>query len=170
MSIVGETILTVTIEMLVEKLISDVIQLFARQEQIQAALKDWKKKLRMIRAVLDEMKQSVSNLYGFLKELKLTAAEAEIYIADRDPYKGSLKYYQRLSNRYDARNFDLAVGENQKKKPFIPIVCINLLRNAEGKSESILVQHFEESLNYVMLNQNRVKTLIDQEEEKLSLE
>ncbi|KAK9200626.1 hypothetical protein WN944_015824 [Citrus x changshan-huyou] len=54
-------------------------------------------------------------------ELKLTAAEAEIYVADRDPYKGSLKYYQRLSNRYDARNFDLAVGENQKKKPFIPI-------------------------------------------------
>lgn len=54
-----------------------------------------------------------------------------------------------MSNRYDARNFDLAVGENQKKKPFIPIVCINLLRNAEGKSESILVQHFEESLNYV---------------------
>ncbi|KAH9726910.1 putative phosphoinositide phosphatase SAC9 [Citrus sinensis] len=82
-------------------------------------------------------------------ELKLTAAEAEIYVADRDPYKGSLQYYQRLSNRYDARNFDLAVGENQKKKPFIPIVCINLLRNAEGKSESILVQHFEESLNYV---------------------
>ncbi|KAH9726932.1 putative phosphoinositide phosphatase SAC9 [Citrus sinensis] len=83
-------------------------------------------------------------------ELKLTAAEAEIYVADRDPYKGSLKYYQRLSNRYDARNFDLAVGENQKKKPFIPIVCINLLRNAEGKSESILVQHFEESLNYTL--------------------
>ncbi|KAK9205665.1 hypothetical protein WN943_015933 [Citrus x changshan-huyou] len=82
-------------------------------------------------------------------ELKLTAAEAEIYVADRDPYKGSLQYYQRLSNRYDARNFDLAVGENQKKKPFIPIVCINLLRNAQGKSESILVQHFEESLNYV---------------------
>ncbi|KAH9726100.1 hypothetical protein KPL70_008132 [Citrus sinensis] len=83
------------------------------------------------------MKQSASNLYGFLKglvrvflsmhtyiwrrgtipiwlgaELKLTAAEAEIYVADRDPYKGSLQ-------------------------------------NAEGKSESILVQHFEESLNYV---------------------
>ncbi|KAJ4723770.1 Phosphoinositide phosphatase [Melia azedarach] len=82
-------------------------------------------------------------------ELKLTAAEAEIYVADQDPYKGSAQYYQRLSNRYDSRNFELAVGENQKKKPFIPIVCINLLRNGEGKSESILVQHFEESLNYI---------------------
>ncbi|KAM3750124.1 hypothetical protein ACB098_04G013800 [Castanea mollissima] len=52
-------------------------------------------------------------------ELKITAAEAEIYVSD-DPYKGSLQYYQRLSKR-----------------------------NGEGKSESILVQHFEESLNYI---------------------
>ncbi|GLT40145.1 hypothetical protein SLA2020_143000 [Shorea laevis] len=82
-------------------------------------------------------------------ELKMTAAEAEIYVSDRDPYKGSPQYYQRLSKRYDARNFDVAIGENQKKKAFVPIVCINLLRNGEGKSECILVQHFEESLNYV---------------------
>ncbi|KAL8521360.1 hypothetical protein ACS0TY_011765 [Phlomoides rotata] len=82
-------------------------------------------------------------------ELKLTAAEAEIYVSDRDPYKGSAEYYQRLSERYDARNLDVAVGGNQKKSALVPIVCVNLLRNAEGKSESILVQHFEESLNYV---------------------
>lgn len=81
-------------------------------------------------------------------ELKLTAAEAEIYVSDCDPYKGSLQYYLRLSKRYDARNFD-AVGGNPKKIAFVPIVCINLLRNGEGKSESILVQHFEESLNYI---------------------
>lgn len=82
-------------------------------------------------------------------ELKITAAEAEIYVSDQDPYKGSAQYYQRLSNRYDARKFDAAIGENQKKKSFVPIVCINLLRYGEGKSESILVHHFEESLNYV---------------------
>ncbi|KAL3652806.1 putative phosphoinositide phosphatase sac9 [Castilleja foliolosa] len=82
-------------------------------------------------------------------ELKLTAAEAEIYVSDRDPYKGSAEYYQRLSQRYDARNLDVSVGGNQKKSALVPIVCVNLLRNAEGKSESILVQHFEESLNYI---------------------
>ncbi|XP_059655366.1 probable phosphoinositide phosphatase SAC9 [Cornus florida] len=82
-------------------------------------------------------------------ELKITAAEAEIYVSDRDPYKGSAQYYQRLSKRYDARNLDVAVGGNQKKAALVPIVCINLLRNGEGKSESILVQHFEESLNYI---------------------
>ncbi|CAN0916183.1 Probable phosphoinositide phosphatase SAC9 [Linum grandiflorum] len=82
-------------------------------------------------------------------ELKITAAEAEIYVSDRTPYKGSLDYYNRLSKRYDARNLDIGLGEGQKKKAFVPIVCINLLRNGEGKSESILVQHFEESLNYI---------------------
>ncbi|CAL9028270.1 unnamed protein product [Prunus brigantina] len=82
-------------------------------------------------------------------ELKITAAEAEIYVSDRDPYKGSSEYYQRLSKRYDAQNLDVAVGGSQNRKALVPIVCINLLRNGEGKSECILVQHFEESLNYI---------------------
>ncbi|CAK7322473.1 unnamed protein product [Dovyalis caffra] len=82
-------------------------------------------------------------------ELKMTAAEAEIYVSDQDPYKGSSQYYQRLSKRYDARSSDIAVGQGQKKKPFVPIVCINLLRNGAGKSEALLVQHFEESLNHI---------------------
>lgn len=82
-------------------------------------------------------------------ELKITAAEAEIYVSDRDPYKGSLQYYERLSKRYDARDLDVAIGDNQKKKPFVPIVCVNLLRSGEGKSECILVQHFAESLNHI---------------------
>ncbi|KAB5530058.1 hypothetical protein DKX38_020139 [Salix brachista] len=82
-------------------------------------------------------------------ELKMTAAEAEIYVSDREPYKGSSQYYQRLSKRYDARSSDIAVGEGQKKKSFVPIVCINLLRNGVGKSEALLVHHFEESLSYI---------------------
>ncbi|XP_061373421.1 probable phosphoinositide phosphatase SAC9 isoform X2 [Gastrolobium bilobum] len=82
-------------------------------------------------------------------ELKITAAEAEIYVSDCDPYKGSVQYYQRLSKRYDARNLDIHAGENANRKALVPIVCINLLRNGEGKSESILVQHFEESLNFI---------------------
>lgn len=80
-------------------------------------------------------------------ELKITAAEAEIYVSG-DPYKGSAEYYKRLGERYDARNLDVAVGSNQKKIS-VPIVCVNLLRNGEGKSESILVQHFVESMNYI---------------------
>ncbi|KAL5972948.1 putative phosphoinositide phosphatase sac9 [Asimina triloba] len=82
-------------------------------------------------------------------DLKLTAAEAEIYVRDRDPYRGSLQYYQRLSRRYGSQKSNVTITSNQKKSPLIPIVCINLLRNGEGKSENILVQHFEESLNYI---------------------
>ncbi|MFS7906986.1 putative SAC domain-containing protein [Helianthus anomalus] len=81
-------------------------------------------------------------------ELKMTAAEAAIYVSDRDPYKGSARYYQRLTKRYDTRNLGVA-GANQNKSGLVPIVCVNLLRNGEGKSESILVQHFEESLNHI---------------------
>ncbi|KAH9602590.1 hypothetical protein KSS87_021997, partial [Heliosperma pusillum] len=82
-------------------------------------------------------------------ELKMTAAEAEIYVAEHDPYRGSAEYYQRLSKRYDARDFVLTDSGTQKKNPLVPIVCMNLLRNGEGKSESILVQHFEESLHFI---------------------
>ncbi|KAK9157513.1 hypothetical protein Scep_004087 [Stephania cephalantha] len=81
-------------------------------------------------------------------ELKITAAEAEIYVSARDPYKGSSEYYQRLSNRYGACNID-TTRVDQQNYPLVPIVCVNLLRNGEGKSECILVQHFVESLNYV---------------------
>ncbi|KAB2067419.1 hypothetical protein ES319_A09G225100v1 [Gossypium barbadense] len=82
-------------------------------------------------------------------ELKMTAAEAEIYVSNREPYRGSSQYYQRLSKRYDSRNLDVGVAQNQKPKAFVPIVCVNLLRNGEGKSECILVHHFEESLNHI---------------------
>lgn len=80
----------------------------------------------------------------------MTSAEAVIYISDRDPYKGSARYYQRLTKRYDSRS--KGINGNQNKTGFVPIVCINLLRNGEGKSESILVQHFEESLNHIRSN------------------
>ncbi|MCL7028352.1 hypothetical protein MKW94_003528 [Papaver nudicaule] len=82
-------------------------------------------------------------------ELKMTAAEAEIYISARDPYKGSSQYYQRLSTRYGTCNIGENVGSSQYRKSMVPIVCINLLRSGAGKSECILVQHFEESINYI---------------------
>ncbi|KAL8139070.1 hypothetical protein V2J09_005071 [Rumex salicifolius] len=82
-------------------------------------------------------------------ELKITAAEAEIYVAEYEPYKGSAQYYQRLSRRYDTRNFNLVSGGNQKKIPFVPIGLINLLRSGDGKSERLLVQHFDKSVNHV---------------------
>ncbi|XP_052172812.1 probable phosphoinositide phosphatase SAC9 isoform X1 [Diospyros lotus] len=94
-------------------------------------------------------------------ELKITAAEAEIYVSDCAPYKGSAEYYQRLSKRYSGQNLDVAVCVNQKKNSLLPIVCINLLRNGEGRSESILVQHFEESINYIRSTGKLPNTRVD---------
>ncbi|XP_039145978.1 probable phosphoinositide phosphatase SAC9 [Dioscorea cayenensis subsp. rotundata] len=81
-------------------------------------------------------------------ELRLTAAEAEIYVSAHDPFKGSLQYFQRLSNRYGARNSDLALV-NQKKTPSVPIVCVNLLRNEPKRSEVILVNYFKKCVEFV---------------------
>ncbi|CAL5013070.1 unnamed protein product [Urochloa decumbens] len=73
--------------------------------------------------------------------------EAEIYVAD-DPYNGSLQYYQRLSRRYGNKSSEANVSR-QKKSGMVPIVCVNLLRYGEGKTESVLVDKFKESLQYM---------------------
>lgn len=51
MSTVGEAILSVSIEMLFKKLATKGLQLFARQQQIQADIKKWENMLVKIRAV-----------------------------------------------------------------------------------------------------------------------
>jgi SacI homology domain/WW domain len=79
-------------------------------------------------------------------EVKL-ATEAEIYVSE-DPYRGSAQYYTRLSNRYAVKYPELSTSK-QKKAPIVPIVCVNLLRSGEGKSEKVLVEHFNESVKYI---------------------
>ncbi|KAG6479212.1 hypothetical protein ZIOFF_062673 [Zingiber officinale] len=79
-------------------------------------------------------------------DLKI-ATEAEIYVSAKDPYRGSVQYYQRLSRRYGLQNSELDVVRHKKTQ--VPIVCINLLKCGAGKPENILVQHFIESVEYV---------------------
>ncbi|PKA51081.1 putative phosphoinositide phosphatase SAC9 [Apostasia shenzhenica] len=81
-------------------------------------------------------------------DLKLTAAEAEIFVAAQEPYRGSSLYYQRLSRRYKAQRSDLT-AVSEKKTSLVPIICVNLLRDGKGKSEKILVDHFKESIKYI---------------------
>ncbi|VAI26413.1 unnamed protein product [Triticum turgidum subsp. durum] len=76
------------------------------------------------------------------------SVEAEIYVAD-DPYNGTLQYYQRLGRRYGNKSSEVNATSNKKKPGMVPIVCVNLLRYAEGKPETILVEHFKESLKYL---------------------
>ncbi|XP_024040219.1 putative disease resistance RPP13-like protein 1 [Citrus clementina] len=57
MSFIGEAILTASVDLLVNKLASEGIRLFARQEQIQADLIKWENMLEMIKAVLDDAEE-----------------------------------------------------------------------------------------------------------------
>lgn len=82
-------------------------------------------------------------------ELKLTAAEAEIYISSQDPYRGAAQYYNRLSRRYRSRK-ETGNTEKNIKTSEVPLVCVNLLRNGEGKAETVLLEHFQESIKDVM--------------------
>lgn len=75
------------------------------------------------------------------------SVEAEIYVAD-DPYNGTLQYYQRLGRRYGNKSSQVDAAR-QKKPGMVPIVCVNLLRYGEGKPETVLVEHFKESLKYL---------------------
>ncbi|KAH9750223.1 putative disease resistance RPP13-like protein 1 [Citrus sinensis] len=79
MSIIGEAILTASVDLLVNKLASEGIRLFGRQEQIQADLKKWKNMLVMIKAVLDdaEEKKTDQSVKLWLGELQNLAYDVE---------------------------------------------------------------------------------------------
>ncbi|KDO40434.1 hypothetical protein CISIN_1g048163mg, partial [Citrus sinensis] len=80
MSIIGEAILTASVDLLVNKLASEGIRLFARQEQIQADLKKWKNMLVMIKAVLadaEEKKTTDQSVKLWLGELQNLAYDVE---------------------------------------------------------------------------------------------
>ncbi|KAL9448734.1 hypothetical protein AB3S75_016103 [Citrus x aurantiifolia] len=80
MSIIGEAILTASVDLLVNKLASEGIRLFARQEQIQADLKKWKNMLVMIKAVLadaEEKRTTDRSVKLWLGELQNLAYDVE---------------------------------------------------------------------------------------------
>ncbi|KAH9750262.1 putative disease resistance RPP13-like protein 1 [Citrus sinensis] len=80
MSIIGEAILMASVEMLINKLASEGLRLFARQGRIQANLVKWKKMLEMIKAVLDdaeEKKTTNRSVKKWLGELQNLAYDVE---------------------------------------------------------------------------------------------
>ncbi|OAE30181.1 hypothetical protein AXG93_4295s1360 [Marchantia polymorpha subsp. ruderalis] len=82
-------------------------------------------------------------------EIKSTVAEAEIYVAETDPYLGSGKYYRRLARRYRSTLGKCNGEKLDDQSPNPLIVCVNLLRNAVGKPETVLATHFKEAVKYV---------------------
>ncbi|KAL9448223.1 hypothetical protein AB3S75_015655 [Citrus x aurantiifolia] len=80
MSIIGEAVLSASIELLVNKLASEGLRFFARQEQILADLMKWKKMLMKINAVLDdaeERQRTDQSAMLWLGELRNLAYDVE---------------------------------------------------------------------------------------------
>ena len=75
MEVVGESILSATIEVLFDKLGSSDLLKFARQEEVFAELEGWRRELRVINEVLDEAEEkqiaklSVQEWVGDLRDL-----------------------------------------------------------------------------------------------------
>ncbi|XP_040376150.1 probable phosphoinositide phosphatase SAC9 [Oryza brachyantha] len=86
------------------------------------------------------------------------SVEAEIYVAD-DPFNGSLQYYQRLGRRYGNKSSEVN-ATSQKKPGMVPIVLVNLLRYGDGKPETVLVDSFKSSLEYLRSTKKLGKTWI----------
>ncbi|KAH9715476.1 putative disease resistance RPP13-like protein 1 [Citrus sinensis] len=102
MSIVGEAILTASVDLLLNKLASDEIRSFARQEQIQADLMKWEEMLVMSKAVLDdaeekkktdnsvklwlgELQSLVYDVEDLLDEFQTEAFRRELLLANGEP-------------------------------------------------------------------------------------
>ncbi|KAF0905503.1 hypothetical protein E2562_007306 [Oryza meyeriana var. granulata] len=86
------------------------------------------------------------------------SVEAEIYVAD-DPFNGSLQYYHRLGRRYGNKSSEVN-ATSQKKPGMVPIVLVNLLRYGDGKPETVLVDSFKSSLEYLRSTKKLGKTWI----------
>ncbi|KAK1568357.1 hypothetical protein Q3G72_023493 [Acer saccharum] len=80
MSIIGEAVLTASIELLLKKLASSELLSFASREQILADLKKWENKLRNIYAVLEDAEEKqITNRFvkDWLVELQNLAYDVE---------------------------------------------------------------------------------------------
>lgn len=140
MSIIGEAILTVTVEMLVEKLASEVIQLFARQEQIEAGLKKWKELLVTIKVVLDdaEEKQITKPLVKmWLGKLQNLAYDAEDMLDEfaTEAFRRKLLLLEQADRR--------PTGTTSKFRMLIPACCTKLSPRSV-KFDSMIAKQIEE--------------------------
>ncbi|KDO39512.1 hypothetical protein CISIN_1g0006602mg, partial [Citrus sinensis] len=80
MSMIGEAILTASVDLLVNKLASEGVLFFARQKEIEADLMRWANMLEMIKAVLDdaeEKRRTAPSVNLWLGELQNLAYDVE---------------------------------------------------------------------------------------------
>ena len=75
------------------------------------------------------------------QEIKQSIGDAEIFVSDENPYRGTGQYFSELARVYRP-------GDATKEDGF-PVTCVNLLRCAPGKPELLLSEHFHEAVRGV---------------------
>ena len=75
------------------------------------------------------------------QEIKQSIGDAEIFVSDENPYRGTGQYFASLARGY--RPLDAT------KEDGFPVTCVNLLRCAPGKPELLLSEHFHEAVRGV---------------------
>ncbi|XP_052298462.1 putative disease resistance RPP13-like protein 1 [Citrus sinensis] len=126
MSFIGEAILTASVDLLVNKLASEGIRLFARQEPIQADLKKWKNMLVVIKAVLAdaEEKKTDQSVKLWLGELQNLAFDVEDLLDEFQTEAFRRKFL--LGNRDPAAALDQPSSSRTRTSKFrklIPTCC-----------------------------------------------
>ncbi|XP_034703892.1 putative disease resistance protein At3g14460 [Vitis riparia] len=133
MEVVGEVVLSVSLEILFNKLASSDLWKYARQEQVHTELKKWKTKLLEIREVLDDAedkqitKQSVKAWLGDLRDLAYDMED----IFDEFSYEALRR---KLIAEVDGE------ASTSKVRKFIPTCCttftpIGCMRNVKMGSK-----------------------------------
>ncbi|KAJ9685150.1 hypothetical protein PVL29_017256 [Vitis rotundifolia] len=155
MEVVGEVVLSVSLELLFSKLASSDLWKYARQEQVHTELKKWKTRLLEIREVLDDAedkqitKQHVKAWLALLRDLAYDVED----VLDEFGYQVMRR---KLVAEGDA-------ASTSKVRKFIPTCCATLPRNVKlgSKIEDITRRLEEISAQKAELGLEKLKVQIE---------
>ncbi|KAL5789187.1 hypothetical protein ACOSQ2_004075 [Xanthoceras sorbifolium] len=153
MSIIGEAVLTASVQLLLKKLVSSELLRFPGQEKIQAELKQWERKLNAINAVLaDAEEKQITNpaVKTWLVELQILAYDVED-ILDEFSTKLSLESEATTSKakRLLVNLKPPSVKFNAKMRSKIKEITKRLQEITDQKNELKLIANSEERPNKV---------------------
>ncbi|KAH7576042.1 hypothetical protein JRO89_XS02G0281300 [Xanthoceras sorbifolium] len=153
MSIIGEAVLTASVELLLTKLVSSELLRFPGRKKIQAQLKQWERKLNAINAVLaDAEEKQITNpaVKAWLVELQILAYDVED-ILDEFSTKLSLESEATTSKakRLLVNLKPPSVKFNAKMRSKIKEITKRLQEITDEKNELKLIANSEERPNKV---------------------
>ena len=141
MEVVGEVVLSVSLELLLSKLSSSDLLKYAREERVLSELKKWETKLLEVREVLED----AENKQITKQSVKAWLADLRNLACDVDDVLDEFNYH--LMSRKLAAEADIGVGSTSKVRKFIPTAFtrFSYMRNVKmGSKIKDITRRFEE--------------------------